>query len=322
LQRPEKTSRNSSKPPSSDRKERRENAKPGGAKPGHEGHARGLSENPDAFEDHAPTHCPRCGLPFGECAERKPIGEYDEIELPPIRPFVRRHRRFSIRCACCGKTTAAPVPDAAQGTPFGPRIHALAVYLNGMQLFSYERLSAALIDLFGLTVSEGALLNMFKRTKTAFEARRAETLAALRRARFVSCDETGARIEGVNSRRLRSSRPAFHWVFCSKVAVVHGAAFTRAAEVVRDAMAGHRPTVWTSDRYSARAKVTPTGRRPVLRISIARPASSTRTARTRRRSACACGSTGSSPWPATSRPSPPRPCAPSAAPWSAIATPS
>ncbi len=55
LQRPEKTSRNSSKPPSPNRKEQRENSKPGGAKPGHEGHTRSLSENPDAFEDHAPT---------------------------------------------------------------------------------------------------------------------------------------------------------------------------------------------------------------------------------------------------------------------------
>jgi transposase len=33
LQRRDKTSRNSSKPPSTDRKERRENSKPGGAKP-------------------------------------------------------------------------------------------------------------------------------------------------------------------------------------------------------------------------------------------------------------------------------------------------
>jgi transposase len=34
MQRPEKTSRTSSKPPSTDRKERRDKAKPGGAKPG------------------------------------------------------------------------------------------------------------------------------------------------------------------------------------------------------------------------------------------------------------------------------------------------
>jgi hypothetical protein len=40
LQRPDKTSRNSSKPPSTDKKEKRENSRPGGAKPGHEPHNR------------------------------------------------------------------------------------------------------------------------------------------------------------------------------------------------------------------------------------------------------------------------------------------
>jgi transposase len=242
LQRSDKSSHNSSKPPSTDRKEKRENSKPGGAKPGHQGHARGLHENPDAFEDHAPSHCPCCGLLFGEDAERTLIGEYDEIELPPIQPFVRRHRRFSIRCARCGAAIEASLPAVARGTPFGPRIHALAVYLKSMQLFSYERLRMAMGDLFGLSISEGALMNMFKRTNAAFETRRAAALAALRQARFVACDETGARIEGVN---------AFHWTFCCKEAVVHGAAFSRGAQVVRDALEGHRPDVWTSDRYSA-----------------------------------------------------------------------
>ena len=242
LQRPEKTSRNSSKPPSSDRKERRENSKPGGAKPGHEGHARELSENPDAFEDHAPTHCPCCGLAFGEGADRVLIGEYDEIELPPIQPFVRRHRRFSVRCSHCGAATPAQLPPTALGTPFGPRIHAMAIYLKNQQLFSYERLRMAFGDLFGLSISEGALMNMFKRTKTAFEAKRTAALTVLRQAPFVACDETGSRIEGDN---------AYHWVFCSKQAIVHGADFSRGAQVVHDTLDGHRPKVWTSDRYSA-----------------------------------------------------------------------
>jgi transposase len=241
LQRPEKTSRTSSKPPSTDRKERRENAKPGGAKPGHQGHARQLSENPDDFEDHAPTHCERCGLAFRDDAERELIGEYDEIELPPIKPFVRRHRRFACRCASCDAPTPAKVPAVAKGTPFGPRIHGLAIYLKGMQLFSYERLRAAFRELFGLAISEGALMNIFKRKAPAFEAKRQNALTALRKARFVASDETGVRIEGVN---------AYHWVFCGETAVVHSAEFTRSAEVVREAMDGHRPQVWTSDRYS------------------------------------------------------------------------
>ena len=60
LQRPEKTSRTSSKPPATDRKEQREQSKPGGAKPGHEGHSRVLSDDPDAVVEHRPE--PLCVL--------------------------------------------------------------------------------------------------------------------------------------------------------------------------------------------------------------------------------------------------------------------
>ncbi len=50
LQRPDKTSRTSSKPPSTDKKEKRENSRPGGAKPGHEPRNRRLADNPDCRE--------------------------------------------------------------------------------------------------------------------------------------------------------------------------------------------------------------------------------------------------------------------------------
>ena len=212
LQRPDKTSRTSSKPPSTDRKERREQAKPGGAKPGHEGHSRKLCETPDAVEDYEPPHCPNCLGPFGADAERELIGEYDEIELPPVQPFVRRHRRFAICCEHCRAKTPAPLPAVTVGTPFGPRIHALAIYLKTRQALSYERLQQAFSDLFGLTISQGALMNMFARTARAFDEKKGQALAVLRKASFVASDETGVRIEGVN---------AYHWVFCCKSAVVH-----------------------------------------------------------------------------------------------------
>ena len=242
LQRPDKSSRTSSKPPSTDRKERRENAKPGGAKPGHEGHKRDLCADPDEFRDHVPTHCEHCGCAFEDGAPAELIGEYDEIEIPPVRPFVRRHRRFAIRCTCCGGATKADAPAVAQETPFGPRIHALAIYLKSLQALSYERLQRLFDDLFGLTVSQGALMNMFARAAPAFEKKRGQALVVLRQATCVASDETGVRIEGVN---------AYHWVFRCKAAVVHKAAFTRSAEVVRETMNGARPKVWTSDRYSA-----------------------------------------------------------------------
>jgi transposase len=241
LQRPDKTSRTSSKPPSTDRKGKREGSRPGGAKPGHKGHARALAETADTHEDHRPAPCQHCGLPFVEDAMGEVIGEYDEIDLPAVKPIIRRHRRMSCTCLACGKATSAPVPQAAQGTPFGRRIHALALYLKSNQLFSYQRLQGVFGDLFGLDISQGALMNMFKRAAPIFAAKRDDALVALRRATVVACDETGMRIEGCNG---------YQWVFCAPDAVVHTAAFSRAAQVVRDAMAGHQPDVWISDRYT------------------------------------------------------------------------
>jgi transposase len=239
LQRPEKTSRTSSKPPATDRKERRENAKPGGAKPGHEGHSRTLSEQPDRIIDHRPQDCPACGAALAADLPAEPVGMHEQVELPVIKPVVEHHRRLSVRCPRCGRTVAA---SAAQGTPFGPRLHAVATYLKTFQALSYDRLQGAFAELFGLTISQGGLMNMLRRAQGCFQAGRDAAVAALRRATVVASDETGVRIEGANS---------YHWVFRCEEAVVHQVAPTRAASVVHAMMAGHRPKVWLSDRYSA-----------------------------------------------------------------------
>src|SRR3954463_16086829 len=75
LQRPEKTSRPSSKPPSTDRKEQREKSKPGGAKPGHEGHSRVMSAAPDAVVEHRGGQCSGCGaaLPADESMQNRGV---------------------------------------------------------------------------------------------------------------------------------------------------------------------------------------------------------------------------------------------------------
>ena len=242
LQRPAKTSRTSSKPPSTDKKEKRKTAKPGGAKPGHKGHFRGLAATPDQVTDHRPDCCSGCGHVFETDGGGDVIGEYDRIDLPPITPIVDRHRRLAVVCARCGARTKAAAPEAASGSPFGPNIATLAFYMKHFQHVSYQRLEAMFRDVCGLKISQGALGNIFARGGPAFAARKAETLVRLRHAQAVASDETGVRIEGVN---------AYHWVFRSPDVVLHEAAFSRGAQVARDVMAGHRPRFWTSDRYAA-----------------------------------------------------------------------
>jgi transposase len=241
LQRPDKNSRTSSKPPSTDKKEKRENSRPGGAKPGHEPHNRRLADNPDEFRDHRPTHCEFCGGAVAD-ADLELIGEYDEIEIPPVKPHVIRHRRFACRCQHCGAEAKAPAPAVATATPFGPCIHTLAIYYKGFQALSYERRRLMFRDAFGLCVSEGALMNMFIRSHARFKVEAEKAKAVLRAARVVASDETGVRIEGTNS---------YHWVFHCKDAVVHQPDYSRAARVAEEMMGGRRPQVWISDRYSA-----------------------------------------------------------------------
>src|SRR3954449_4763832 len=124
LQRPEKTSHTSSKPPSTDRKERREQAKPGGAKPGHEGHSRVMSEMPDTVVEHCPDRCSGCGGDLQGDLAADLVSVSDRIDLPVVAPVVTQHRRLAVRCPSCGARVVAPVPPAAWGTPFGPRLHA------------------------------------------------------------------------------------------------------------------------------------------------------------------------------------------------------
>ena len=189
LQRPQKTSRTSSKPPATDRKERRDQAKPGGAKPGHDGHSRAMSPDVDRLIDHQPDHCPCCCTRLATDLPTETVSEHDTIELPAIKPWIERHRRLAVRCPTCGTRVVAPVP-AAKGTPFGPRIHAMATYLKTFQALSYERLQSAFADLFGLTLSQGGLMNLLRRAQGHFAEGQVSAVSSLRRAEVVASDET------------------------------------------------------------------------------------------------------------------------------------
>src|ERR671912_1636048 len=194
LQRPEKTSRTSSKPPSTDRKEQREKSKPGGAKPGHEGHSRVMSEAPDAVVEHRPGPCSGCGVALSADLLAETVSVHERVERPEGKPLVTHHRRLTVRCPACGTRVVAPVPEAARGTPFGPRLHAVATDLKTFQALSYERLQGALSDMFGLHLSQGGLMNLLRRAEGRFEGGQRSAISALRPAEMVASAETGVRI--------------------------------------------------------------------------------------------------------------------------------
>lgn len=195
---PKKTSSNSHIPPSKDGpgRENRKPQPPRKQRPSRPGVSRPLTETPDKTERRMADICLHCGKTTPEAGQRC-RHRYDHIDLPPIRPVVTRVELFGGRCGC-GKRYRAEAPAGMEpGTPFGPGIRSLLLYLHHSHPVGFERLSRMLQELFGLAISEGAIANAFRRSQAGLDQARAAIKAKLLTARIIASDETTTRVDGV-----------------------------------------------------------------------------------------------------------------------------
>lgn len=245
LNEPPKNSGNSSVPPSRDRKPNRPPREPGArreASVGRAGGGRRLHPNPDRTIAAQADSCPHCAAAL-TAAPQQPMTRYDKIELPPVRPVVTRVVLHGGRCPRCKAAFLAPAPAGVEpGSPFGSSIVAMALYLRTTHAIGFERLAATFGHLFGLAISEGALVNMIERAQSQFAQSADAILAQLRRARVICSDETSARVQGRNW---------WQWVFQNPALCLHVIRPSRAAEVPKAVLDGHRPAVWVSDLFTA-----------------------------------------------------------------------
>jgi len=239
LELPPKTPDNSSVPPSQGRKSSDGSGPKAKGKP-HKGVFRALHPEPTARRDIRAGACPRCGADVSQIPQT-PIDAYDHIELPAITPEVTRVTLHGGVCPCCAKPFKADAPqDMQQGSPFGPGLRAFVLYLRFTQNIAFERLAKLLADLFGLDISEGALVNMLAAAQEPF-ARQTELIRArLVAGPAIESDETGLRV-GKNNWQL--------WVFHHGDDAVFVADPSRAKRVVEDFLGQARPDHWVSDRY-------------------------------------------------------------------------
>ena len=237
---PLKTPDNSSLPPSKGQKPNLPDPAKKTPRPSRPGVTRTLTEHPDKTIEATLAACPHCAHALGP-ADQPEIHAYDHIDLPPIRPFVTRINRHSGVCPCCRKHVTAPAPEGLEpGSPFGPGVCALILHLHITQAISFERLARLMGEVFGLTISEGAIANILARAQTPLLAAAAPLAAAVRASAVVGSDETSARVCG---------KTWWQWVLLSSTAICHVIADTRAASVVTTFLQGAQPEVWVADRY-------------------------------------------------------------------------
>lgn len=244
LGQPPKTPDNSSVPPSQGQKPNRTERRVAKKRQGRPGRFRRLAEQPDRVVESLTPACPHCAHPLGP-ADQPSFHAYDHIDLPPIRPVVTRVHRHRGVCPACRRGFSAPVPDGMPpASPFGPGLVALILHLHATQAISFERLAQLMDEVFGLTISEGAIANLFARTAAPLAAAAERIAEEVRHAKVVASDETSARVKGKNW---------WQWVLLSSTAVHHLIADTRAASVVSEFLKGATPEIWVADRYGGQA---------------------------------------------------------------------
>ena len=243
-----KTSRNSSLPPSKGFKPNQSSVQPtllNSEETGsHRNGGRELSQQADQVVVAQAKSCPHCGVEVERSTQRL-SGIYERIELPLITPHITRVERYGGVCPCWQQAYEAAVPVGLEpGSPFGPSVASVVTYLRYSHAISYQRLSQLMSDLYGLSLSEGAIANLLQRVQVQLETPVAKIVERLRSARLVGSDETGARVNGTNQ---------WEWVFQNEQVCLHVIRPSRGKAVIDQVMAGHRPQIWVSDLFSSQA---------------------------------------------------------------------
>lgn len=249
-ERPAKTSRNSSLPPSSDppsapkRAPRRPTGKKRGAQRGHPGHHRQMldPEQVDEVIDHHPDHCPTCQMPLSvELPDALPPIRQQVWELPKVKPIVTEHRQHTVECPNCQAVVKAPESEMPR-EGFGPRATALVGVLHGRFRLSHRETQGVLKVVGGLSVSLGGVVGLCQETAEALAETYAEIAERVRSESVVNVDETSWRQAG--------KRP-WIWTMVGSRATLFQVLTRRNSDSLRELLGADYLGTVISDRYSA-----------------------------------------------------------------------
>ena len=200
-----KTSRNSSKPPSSDgyakpapKSRRVRSRKKQGKQPGDPGHHLAQRTDPDVTMVHAPKTCRCCGGDLAEAPVTSVITR-QVFDLPSVALLCTEHRAERRCCPCGAETTGSFPTEATAPACYGPSLRAYVCYLVTRQHIPVARVAELLADTYGYAVSTGAIVAMVGQGAGMLGEFLEEVRGLLCAAQVVHADETGLRVEAALS---------------------------------------------------------------------------------------------------------------------------
>jgi transposase len=241
------TSRNSSRPPSSDsppsqRPRRPRSQRRRGGQPGHPGHTHRLVpvEEVDEVVAIKPDQCSGCHAPL--LGDDPAPFRHQVIEIPPLQPVITEYQWHQLVCPACGKTTRAPWPAGIPSGTYGPCVHATVALCTGAYRLSKRTTQQVMDDLFGVPMSVGTISQSEQATTAVLAAPVEEARAAFEAQAVAHVDETSWRQGG---------KRAWLWVAVTSMVTVFLIRMSRGGQVARELLGEHFSGILVTDRYSA-----------------------------------------------------------------------
>ena len=253
-----RSSRNSSRPPSSDGpevergKKPRTGKKPGG-QPGHQGKWREVlpPEKVDCIQPVYPTKCRRCEGALVSREQTPAPRRHQVVELPPVKPHVTEYQQHWGWCEKCECFTQAGLPVGVPKGAFGPRLSALVALLSGQYHLSKRGVQELLGAVLGVELALGSISKQEAQVKEALEEPMNQALRAVREQGQAHLDETGWR---------EARNKAWLWVAVTPEVSVFQIARSRGASVAKKLLGENWRGRAVTDRWSAYGWVEPARR--------------------------------------------------------------
>jgi transposase len=241
------TSRNSSRPPSSDpplpqRPHRPRGQRRRGGQPGHPGATRTLIpvEEVDEVVLIKPAQCTHCQAPLS--GDDPQPWRHQVIELPPIKPVVTEYQWHQLACPACGETTRAPWPAGVPSRTYGPRVQATVALCTGAYRLSKRTTQQVMNEVFGVPLSVGTISPLEQATTAAVAAPVEEARTYVHEQAVAHLDETSW---------CQGGKRAWLWVAVTSWVTVFVVRLSRGGQVARELLGETFSGILVTDRYSA-----------------------------------------------------------------------
>jgi len=244
---PKKNSKNSSQPPSTDRKpSSTETKNKGGAKKGHKAHFRKKITEPDKIITMDIDRCPNCGMRHG--SKSNTYTTHQIIEIKSFEFEIIDIKRQKSTCGYGSQSILAPNPPGVlDNSLFGPNLTILILIMYYVNHVSIRNIHSFIEDFSTIKICRSSITNVLHRCGKVFKNNYDEIVKNVKNGKIVGIDETGWRVCDSNY---------WMWVFQNEENTIFKIENSRSSKVVKEVLGNDYNGILVSDFFSVYGDIT------------------------------------------------------------------